>query len=183
MIRLSKEIQGTILDIGGGGEGIIGRLYKSQVVAIDNCQEELDEAPDCFEKVLMNAEKLDYQDESFDNITFFYSLMFMNMSTQKQAVSEAIRVLKAGGTLHIWDTEISSACPEPFCVDLDIYLDGEVVHTTFGIVSDVKDQTVDTFLQIGSEYNLIIKRQEMKNGHFYLVFRKAGSARLVGSGL
>ena len=33
-----------MLDIGGGGEGVIGRLYGRQVVAIDNRQEELDEA-------------------------------------------------------------------------------------------------------------------------------------------
>ena len=40
MIELKKELNGRILDIGGGGEGIIGRLYREQVVAIDNRQEE-----------------------------------------------------------------------------------------------------------------------------------------------
>ena len=43
MIELHKELIGTILDIGGGGEGVIGQLYGEQVVAIDNSQEELDE--------------------------------------------------------------------------------------------------------------------------------------------
>ena len=38
-IILSKNIKGTILDIGSGGEGIIGRSYKTQVTAIDNRQE------------------------------------------------------------------------------------------------------------------------------------------------
>lgn len=178
MIRLSNEMQGTILDIGGGGEGIIGRLYKNQVVAIDNCQEELDEAPDCFEKVRMDAESLAYQGETFDNITFFYSFMFMNLDTQKQALSEAVRVLKTGGTLHIWDTEIASAYPEPFCVDLDICLNNEeLIHTTFGIISDVKHQTAETFLSICSEYHLIIQKEEMENGHFYLVFQKIGGSQ------
>ena len=45
-ITLKKELTGSILDIGGGGEGIIGRLYGSRVTAIDNREEELDEAPD-----------------------------------------------------------------------------------------------------------------------------------------
>lgn len=45
MITLSRDLHGSILDIGGGGEGVIGLLYGSQVTAIDNRQEELDEAP------------------------------------------------------------------------------------------------------------------------------------------
>lgn len=176
MIRLSRELRGTILDVGGGGDGIVGRLYKSQVVAIDTCQEELDEAPDCFQKVLMDAKALDYQEETFDHVTFFYSLMFMDVSTQKQALSEAIRVLKAGGTLRIWDAEISSAYPDPFCVDLEIDLDGETIHTTYGIVSDVKDQTAETFLSICSRYRLALERRELEDGQFYLVFQKLGPA-------
>ncbi len=30
MIELYKELKGTILDIGGGGEGVIGQLYGEQ---------------------------------------------------------------------------------------------------------------------------------------------------------
>ena len=37
---------GYVLDIGGGGEGVIGRLRGSQVVAIDCRKEELKEAPE-----------------------------------------------------------------------------------------------------------------------------------------
>ena len=49
-LQLTPQWTGSILDVGGGGEGIIGRLYGEQVIAIDNCQEELDEAPDGFQK-------------------------------------------------------------------------------------------------------------------------------------
>ena len=52
-ILLSKSIAGKILDI-GGGEGVIGRLYGKQVVAIDKRQDELDEAPGGFQKLLMD---------------------------------------------------------------------------------------------------------------------------------
>ncbi len=55
MIRLIKELDGKILDMGGGGEGVIGRLYREQVTAIDNCQEELDVAPGGYEKICMDA--------------------------------------------------------------------------------------------------------------------------------
>ena len=37
------------LDLGGGGEGVIGRIYREWVVAIDTRQDELDEAPDGIE--------------------------------------------------------------------------------------------------------------------------------------
>ena len=42
---LTQALTGSILDVGGGGEGIIGRRYGPAVTVIDNCQEELDEAP------------------------------------------------------------------------------------------------------------------------------------------
>lgn len=50
ILPLRKELDGEILDVGGGGEGTIGRLYGSQVTAIDNRQEELDEALDGYKK-------------------------------------------------------------------------------------------------------------------------------------
>lgn len=133
MITLEKEWQGSILDIGGGGEGIIGRLYGKQVLAIDNCQEELDEAPDGFAKALMDATCLSFADGSFDHVTFFFSLMFMGREERRKALLEAARVLKPGGELHIWDCDIVSAYPQPFCVDVGVQLPGEEVHTTYGI--------------------------------------------------
>ena len=48
-ITLNQDLQGRILDLGGGGEGVVGRRWGRQVTAIDNRQEELDEAPDCCE--------------------------------------------------------------------------------------------------------------------------------------
>ena len=115
MIVIDKELNGKILDIGGGGEGIIGRLYTNQVVAIDIRQDELDEAPTGFEKILMDATHLKFKDNFFDHITSFYTLMFMNTEDQKRAVLEAARVLKNNGEFHIWDCDILSAYPEPFC--------------------------------------------------------------------
>lgn len=70
-IYLNRTIQGNILDIGCGGKGIIGCLYGEQVTAIDNCREKLDEAPKGFQKVLMDATKLQYENESFDYVTSF----------------------------------------------------------------------------------------------------------------
>lgn len=77
-VIIDKTIKWTILDIGGGGEGIIGRIYQSQVTAIDNRQEELDEAPEGFTKLLMDACDLKFEDSSFDNVSLFYTLMYID---------------------------------------------------------------------------------------------------------
>ena len=133
MVVLDKKLNGKILDIGGGGEGIIGRLYTEQVIAIDVRQDELDEAPTGFEKLLMDATQLKFKDGSFDHVTSFYTLMFMDTEDQKSAILEVTRVLKNHGELHIWDCDILSAYPEPFCVDVSVQLPDKYISTTYGV--------------------------------------------------
>ena len=171
MLTLNRELNGKILDIGGGGEGVIGRLYKNQVVAIDIRQDELDEAPTGFEKILMDATQLDFKDNSFDHITSFYTLMFMSAEDQKRAISEAARVLVNGGEVHIWDCDILSAYPEPFCVDVAVQLPDEQISTTYGIVKkDTQDKLSITELCL--EAGLILVCQNSSKYGFHLRFKK-----------
>lgn len=171
-LEIRRDITGPILDIGGGGEGIIGRIYGGQVVAIDNREEELDEAPDACEKRLMDAAALQFPDCSFDHVTFFYSLMYMNRDEQRKALGEAARVLRPGGKIHLWDTDIDAAYPEPFVVDLEIVTDRFSVHTSYGIVK--KDaQDADTILRDLHDLGLKRCRCEKKEGQFRIVGEKA----------
>ena len=171
MITLEKELNGRILDIGGGGDGIIGRLYTDQVVAIDIRQSELDEAPMGFEKILMDATDLKFNDNSIDHVTSFYTLMFMSSEDQKSAVSEAARVLKNGGELHIWDCEIRSAYPEPFCVDVTVQLPDECISTTYGVGKmDSQDEKSIVKMCLNSGLKLVAKNNSECG--FYLCFRK-----------
>lgn len=171
-MEIRRDITGSILDIGGGGEGIIGRIYGGQVVAIDNREEELDEAPDACEKRLMDATALQFPDRSFDHVTFFYALMYMNRDEQKKALGEAVRVLKPGGKIHLWDADIDSAYPEPFVVDLEIVTDRFSVHTSYGIVK--KDaQDADTILRDLINLGLKRCRCEKERGQFLIVGEKA----------
>jgi ubiquinone/menaquinone biosynthesis C-methylase UbiE len=100
---------GYILDIGGGGEGIIGRMKPSQVVAIDLFKEELLEAPPGPLKIVMDATDLKFLDGSFKTATAFYSLMYMKPEIQKKVFGEVYRVLEKGGRWLIWDAEIPTA--------------------------------------------------------------------------
>lgn len=171
MIELIKELDGNILDIGGGGEGIIGRLYHEQVVAIDNRQEELDEAPEGFEKVLMDATDLQYADSSFDHVTFFFTLMFMSTEEQKLAIMEAARVLKDDGEIHIWDCNITSAYPEPFCVDVEIQLPGEHITTVYG-VGKLDAQDISSITKMCEDAGFMSIAQSEKKSYFHMILRK-----------
>lgn len=171
MITLNKELEGRILDIGGGGEGVIGRLYNKQVIAIDNRQDELDEAPSGFDKIVMDATYLDFEDNSFEHVTSFYTLMYMSSKEQKQAISEAARVLVNGGELHIWDCNIPSAYPEPFCVDVIVQLPNECISTTYGVgKKDTQDE--NGIVMMGLNAGLKLIHISHNTYGFYLRFQK-----------
>jgi len=65
------------LDIGGGGEGIIGKLNGGQVIAIDISKEELQETRNEAVKVLMDATKLGFIPKSCDVSTAFFTFMYI----------------------------------------------------------------------------------------------------------
>lgn len=81
-----RDIKGRVLDIGGGGEGVIGLLYGENTVAIDNRAEELLETANEALKIVMNARELKFPDESFEMAAFFYSLMYMDDADKAKAV-------------------------------------------------------------------------------------------------
>ena len=170
-IRIDKTLAGKILDIGGGGEGIISWVYRQQVTAIDNLQEELDEAPDICTKLLMDATALSFDECTFDHATAFYSLMYMSREEQKKAIGEVYRVLKQGGTFHIWDTVISSAYPVPFDVSLEVDAAGDIVHTTYGIVKR-DTQNMELFVEMCREAGFVLSEKSSRNSQFYLRFFK-----------
>ena len=100
---------GMILDIGGGGEGVISRLKGKQVVAIDLHKDELDGIPDGSQKIVMDARALDFADDSFATATAFFSMMYMKTrEDQQRAVQEVWRVLKPNGRLLVWDINLAT---------------------------------------------------------------------------
>ena len=167
IIEIEKNLNGSILDVGGGGEAIIGQIYKDNVIAIDNKQEELDEAPNCCKKMLMDATELLFTNNYFDNVTFFYSLMYMNKKEQYQSILEATRVLKKDGLISIWDCDICKAYPEPFSVELDIKTSFSSTHTTYGIIK--KDtQSCEFIINICECAGLRIKHIEKNGKNFFI---------------
>jgi SAM-dependent methyltransferase len=126
---------GWILDLGGGGEGIIGRLKPSQVVAIDLIKRELAEAPAGPLKIVMDATDLKFLDGSFRTVTAFYMLMYVPQAQKQKVFEEAMRVLGPGGRFLIWDATIparTDRSKEIVVFPLRIRLPRETVTTGYG---------------------------------------------------
>ena len=75
--------KGMILDIGGGGEGVIGKLMGEKVIAIDFKKEELLEAAEGPLKIIMDARELKFLNESFQTVTAFFSFMYFKGKSEQ----------------------------------------------------------------------------------------------------
>jgi SAM-dependent methyltransferase len=134
-INLNRlPVSDRILDIGGGGEGVIGQLMGDQVVAIDRSRAELEEAPQGGLKIVMDAVELKFLDGTFSAVSFFYSLMYVPHEFHKRIFEEVFRVLKPGGFIYLWDVNLSE-CVDPnkdgFCVFLKIKLPDREIQTGY----------------------------------------------------
>ncbi len=100
-------LPGPVLDIGGGGEGVIGQLLGWDVIAIDHRLDELLETPDGHDKVMMDARRLGFSGQFFPTLTAFFSLMYIpKREDQITVFAEAQRVLQPGGSFHLWDVTL-----------------------------------------------------------------------------
>lgn len=167
MIELQKNINGTILDIGGGGEGVISGIYGEAVTAIDCRKEELDEIPYQCRKIVMDASKLDFLGASFQNVTAFYSFMFIKKEKHKDVIKEAYRALIQGGNFYIWDTRIAERAEMPFIKDLDINANGKQIKTTYGVSKNRPQQSAAYFKMLCYNAGFLLVANEESKDDFY----------------
>lgn len=130
------EAEGFILDIGGGGEGIIGILQQDQVVAIDRSARELEEAPAGPIKVVMDARQMAFHANSFQTVSAFFSLMYIDERKSLQKVFEDVyRVLEPGGSFRIWDVCVRrrETQKDLYVIPLKIRVKGQEINTGYGM--------------------------------------------------
>ncbi len=169
--------EGLILDIGGGGEGVIGQLKGRQVVAIDLLKQELEDAPGGpLLKIVMDARALGFLDGSFDTATVFFTFMYVMPADHAKVFAELHRVLRPGGRLLVWDPVFpDKAAPEKpkIMYPLHVRLPGKEINTGYG-VGIREGQAANHFVELAKAagFELISRKDEA--GWFHLEFRKAG---------
>lgn len=157
-ITLNKEHNTPfILDIGGGGEGYIGQLYGNKVVAIDKSKSELEETQNEALKIVMDGTQLTFLDSSFEVVTLFYSLMYMDENTKKDVLKEAVRVLKENGIVDIWDMHIpvyDGSDKDIIIGRLKVNCDGEITETGYGVIMENRQQSLETLQMLLEDLGL-----------------------------
>nr|MBN2277615.1 methyltransferase domain-containing protein [candidate division Zixibacteria bacterium] len=165
--------QGRLLDIGGGGEGIIGQLLGNDIFAIDIRRSELDEAPPGPIKIVMDARCLAFPDQTFEVVTAFYSLMYMDRGDHEQVFSQIARVLKPGGIFLVWDNIIPPYRPgdkEIYMIPLEIKIDDRTIKTGYGTRWENRRQNCEYFVDLAEMAGLQYLASSSSQQNFYIRF-------------
>ena len=171
------EADGYILAIGGGGEGTIGRLKGSQVIAVDISKRELEEAPDGPLKIIMDARDLKFLDNTFNTVTSFFTLMYIDGNDHEKVFGEMFRVLKPEGKLLLWGAIIPKQTKpkqDRVIVPLTINLPQKVVRTGYGVRLPQKDYDLAYYIMMSEKAGFKVVFKESKNQVFHLVVQKPG---------
>jgi len=167
------ETNGFILDIGGGGQGIIGKLNGKQVIAIDTSKKELQETQNEALRVVMDATDLKFLPESFDVCTSFFSLMYIPNDKHLKVFKETYRVLKKDGKLLVWDVRIPQKHGDykAFMVRLKVRLPNEEIDAGYGV--RWKLQNIEYFKELAQKTKFKIISEWSKGEIFYLEMSKS----------
>ncbi len=141
-ILIREILIGRVIDIGGGGEGVIAQAGGGRVLAIDKRLSEIHEAKEKATEaawMVADATELPCKKHSFDHATAFFSCMYMSAAVQEKVFKETYRVLKPGGEFWIWDVCMGSKS-KVFAIRLHVELQsGGKINTIYGVKA--KDQS------------------------------------------
>jgi ubiquinone/menaquinone biosynthesis C-methylase UbiE len=162
------DTEGLILDIGGGGEGVVGKLNGKGVVAIDLYPSELEETENEALKIVMDATDMKFVASSFEVATSFFTLLYVEREKQEKVFSEVHRVLKEKGVFLIWDVRIPVRVEgKPFfMVRLEIELPDETVSTGYGV--RLAQQDVEHFKELAARTGFDVVGEWEKGEIFHL---------------
>jgi ubiquinone/menaquinone biosynthesis C-methylase UbiE len=180
------DASGWILDIGGGGEGIIGQMKGAQVVAIDPSRRELEEAAAGPLKIVMDARDLLFLDGAFDVVTSFFTLMYLAGTEHEKVFEEVFRVLASGGRFLIWDADIPQRLEEVQDVVafyLTVRLPDREIETGYGTKWPTQAQGLPYYREMAERIGFSVSDEWENERVFYLELRKpleAGGKRESG---
>lgn len=167
--------EGWILDIGGGGEGVIGQLKGAQVIAIDVIARELEESPAGPLKIMMDARELKFLDCTFNTVTAFFSFMFLHPDDHEKVLREIFRVLAPKGQFMMWDIEIQER-PAPerdmMIFPLQVRLPSTIINTCYGTPYTEKCITMHDYIAQAKAVGFAWIEQCFAKQTFFCKFQK-----------
>ena len=172
--------EGLILDIGGGGEGVIEQLKGKQTIAIDLSKRELDEAPgDPLLKIVMDARELKFLDGTFATATVFFTFMYINPADHPKVLAELHRVLRPGGRLLVWDVIFPKKTdPRQTSVVYPLHITlpgGKEVNTGYGVrLGDREGRGAAEFLDIATEAGFEVLTRQDNKGWYFVEMKRRG---------
>ena len=169
------DLKGRILDIGGGGEGIIGQYKGTSVIAIDKLKGELEEAANGdYLKIIMDAGDLKFLDATFDTVTAFYMFMYVPIDRREQIFREVFRVLKPGGDFIVWDmviTEKRGHDKEFYGAKVEVNIGYKLIETGYATCWD-RVQDLEHFLRLGEMTHFKQVAKDLKKEQIFIKFKK-----------
>ena len=164
-----------VIDIGGGGEGVIAQAGGARVIAIDKYVSEIHEArakAPGTRWLVADAAELPYKSHGFENATAFFSCMYMPDDVKENVFRETRRVLKTGGEFWIWDAQMAPK-GNVYAIRLGISLpDGHTLNTIYGAKAQAQSAASICSLlqQVGFETEVITEEE-----HWFFVKASAES--------
>lgn len=167
---------GWILDFGGGGEGVIGHLKGTNVLAIDRRESELVEALETgcpALPVVMDGKDLKFPPNTIPTATAFFSIMYVPKDDIYEIFKEIYRVLRPGASFWIWDGKLGEIPRDKIAsvFRLEITLpSGKVIKTGYG--TKKTEQSLELLIEIGEKSGFTVQETH-DYGHFFnLVLKK-----------
>ena len=167
---------GFVLDIGGGGEGVIGRLKGQKCVAIDIRKGELEEAAQGPLKIVMDARDLKFLDNSFNVATAFFSMMYIrSMEDHQKIFKEIYRVVRPGGFFYLWEVDLAERLDtdkEFYVVNLRYKVNNEEFETGYGQRWPDEPRGEQYYLSLAREAGFHHLETERNGNTFTMAFQK-----------
>ena len=171
--RLGSD--GPILDIGGGGEGLVSRIERDKVCVLDLRMSEIREAQihgHSANWFVADGRNLCFNDEVFDIVTMWFSLGYMrDWETKRAVLEEAYRVLKMDGRLSILASHIPKTGASLIFWATFTFPDGVLSKTGYGVKGG-QNQTLHRILELVTNVGFDRHQYEDHGDWFKLVSKK-----------